>query len=310
MIGKELVKKRLLFGIEKYEDVSMSSFCTMRVGGKAEMVCFPKSICALKRVCKFTRREKMRLVTIGAGSNLLFGDDEFFGVVVGLKNLKPVIKSRHNLLYCSAQTMLSRIAEFAKEKELSGLEFATGIPAQVGGAVVMNAGAFGSSMADIVRRVLVLCGGKTKWINAKDCRFGYRTSIFKQHEMIVLGVELCLTHRQKDEITKTMIAYSRRRQVSQPKGFSCGSVFKNPPETYAGFLIEKAGLKGARVGGAEISSKHANFIINTGNATIKDVKDLIKLVQTVVFEKFSIELQLEIEIIGENYDDTRRLPHT
>ena len=309
MIGKELTKKRFLSGIEVVENALMSSFCTMRVGGRARMVCLPRNLHQLKRVLKFAKLTKKEVVIIGAGSNILFKNGLFAGVVISLKNFKTVCKIRRTKIVCSAQVHLAHIVKTACNNGLSGLEFAVGVPAQVGGATVMNAGAFGTSMADVISRVRVLDNGKTKWLSGAECEFCYRSSGLKCKKMIVLAVEFKLTRKPTTEIIEAMKIFGQKRASSQPSGFSCGSVFKNPEGFYAGFLIEQAGLKGTKIGGAEVSLKHANFIVNTGNATAQNVEDLIKFAQRVVFEKFHIELQPEIEIIGENENDTRRLPH-
>ncbi len=237
---------------------------------------------------------------LGNGSNLLVGDEGIDGAVISLRKKMSDIRCEGSELCAECGALLSRVATVAVENELCGFEFASGIPGSVGGAVYMNAGAYGSEMSEIIKSVdYVDKDGNIRTTDSADCGFGYRKSAFAERGDIILGCRLALSKGRAEEIRAKMNELTQRRVTKQPIDKpSAGSVFKRPEGHFAGGLIEQAGLKGFSVGGAQVSEKHAGFIINTGGATAADVIKLIHHIQKTVFDKFGVRLETEVKTVG------------
>jgi len=246
------------------------------------------------------KKSNLPFFILGGGSNILVSDKGYNGLVIKIKNQKSKIKN--NRILAEAGLALNRLVELSLKNNLTGMEWAVGIPGTIGGAIYGNAGAFKKSMKDLIKEVEVFDtkDEKIKIFKNKDCKFGYRDSIFKKKKnLIILSASLQLKKGKKMKIKEKIKRYLNYRKETQPLNFpSAGSIFKNPKNFYAGFLIEKCGLKGKRIGNAKISEKHANFIVNLGNGKAKDVKKLIKLIKKKVKNKFKIELEEEIQYLS------------
>lgn len=280
----------------------MARHTTWRIGGPADIFVEPAGVKELARLVTWVYGRDLPLYFIGNGSNLLVKDGGIRGIVVKIGRAFGQVQVRETTLIAGAGTMLGLLASVAQKSGVGGLEFATGIPGTVGGAVVMNAGANGSSMADLVQEVMVMdLSGELERRNAGELGFGYRTSNLLGSSLVVLEVTCRGVARDPDRIRADMEQYLARRRASQPLSYpSAGSVFKNPPGKTAGWLIEQAGCKGMRQGDAQVSLVHANFIVNLGRATARDVQILIHRVQQLVYERFGITLTLEVQILGED----------
>ncbi|MCR5553843.1 MAG: UDP-N-acetylmuramate dehydrogenase [bacterium] len=294
-----LPKSRLL------ENVSLKNFTTFRIGGVSKWLAFPKSFNEVKRIINHCKKFNVSYFCLGEGSNTLFCDGGFDGVVISLKKLNK-IKRKGNIISAYAGLTISEVISFAKTNSLSGLEWATGIPASVGGAVVNNAGCFGYDISQSVNRVYALKDGKIVRFWANQCDFSYRHSIFS-NSLIVLKVEFKLNKESKEFIEKKIKEFITKRINLQPRGFSAGSVYKKVGSVSAGKIIDELGLKGTRVGDAIVSPKHANFIINLGNATSADVLRLMQIIEDKVKTERKIVLTREIIIIGESNENNRGL---
>lgn len=276
----------------------MKLHTTFRVGGNAEYFVEPTmdEICPLISLLK---KEDLAYTLIGNGSNLLVSDEGISGVVISFGTQMAEVEVTGNKIKAQAGILLSRLASFAASNALSGLEFASGIPGTLGGAIAMNAGAYGGEMKDVVESVEVLEDGEVKTYSCEDMDFSYRHSVVQEKEMIVLSVTLSLTPGNADEITAAVKELNAKRMEKQPLNFpSAGSTFKRPEGYFAGKLIEDAGLRGYRVGGAQVSEKHCGFVVNTGDATAADIYHLILDVQAKVKEQFDVMLEPEVRMIG------------
>lgn len=273
---------------------------TFRIGGPAELFVTPESEAALCRAVEACRAADLPYQIVGNGSNLLVSDEGIEGAVIavgeGLDGVEPVPGG----LRAGAGVRLSSLCRAAQAQGLSGLEFAFGIPGTLGGGLFMNAGAYGGELAQVVRRVRVLTReGELRTREAAQCAFGYRHSAFMDNGDVILAAELALTPDDPAAIEARMQTYLQRRKEKQPLEYpSAGSVFRRPAGHYAGALIERSGLKGARVGGAQVSEKHAGFIINCGGATAGDVRALIEQIQRKVRQDSGVELECEVRFIG------------
>ncbi|MCL1924285.1 MAG: UDP-N-acetylmuramate dehydrogenase [Defluviitaleaceae bacterium] len=275
----------------------MSKHTTFQIGGAADLLFMPAHPGDLHRAISICRGQKIPYFILGNGSNVLVSDDGFRGVIIKLYNFTNV-QVEGKVVHAQSGVDMRELSRYAEENSLTGLEFAEGIPATVGGAVCMNAGAYGSEMKDVLIRVDVLRDGEIRRLLPSELEFGYRTSLVKKENLIVLSATFLLEHGEKDEIRLKMADLNKRRLDKQPLEFpSAGSVFKRPEGYFAGKLIQDSGLQGVSIGGAEVSTKHAGFIINKGNATAKDVLDLIKHVQKTVKDKFGVELEREIILL-------------
>lgn len=292
--------RRILAGTVKVLE-PMKNHTTWRIGGPAEIFVRPAGLKDLQKVLAYAREKGLDITVIGNGSNLLVSDKGIRGIVVQIGRGMDHIKVNHNLITAGAGVKLARLAAIAREHELGGLEFAAGIPGTVGGALVMNAGANGSCTADLVREVVTVdYHGNMKSFPAEKLDFGYRRSCLRGIPVIVVEAAFEGFKSKRELIDKITQDYLAKRKKSQPLNYpSAGSVFKNPPGDSAGRLIEMAGGKGLRVGDAQVSHKHANFFINRGGATAEDMLTLIEIVRSLVFEKYGIELSLEVQLVGE-----------
>jgi len=279
----------------------MKHHTSFRIGGPADIMVLPTGQEQVSKIVKICRDQGIPFFVMGNGTNLLVRDEGIRGVVIKLaQNFNDAIVHK-NIMKCKAGMSLSMAAKIALENSLSGLEFAHGIPGTIGGAAVMNAGAYDGEMADIVRQVTVLdMDGNIFELPKSQLEYGYRSCNLQKGDKILLEVELELKPGNYEDIKRKMEDFSQRRRDKQPLNLpSAGSAFKRPPGNYAGALIEQAGLKGYRIGDAMVSDKHAGFIVNVGNATFDDVMRLIQYVKHQVKEKFDVELESEIKILGD-----------
>lgn len=277
---------------------SLKKCSSFGIGGNATYFATPCSLDDLFNLIDFAEKEFLSYKIIGNGTNILFSDNGFKGLIISTKKIASCVISDETKIFAGAGANLSTVIKLAKNNSLSGLEFAVGIPGSIGGAVVMNAGTKEGEMSDVVRSVTVLENGDIRTIEQSQLEFSYRHSyFFNNKKAIILFVELELTKSTIDEIEYNMNNAITHRLKTQPKEKSAGCVFKKCGEIPAGLLIDQAGLKGVCVGGAKVSEVHANFIVNSNDATAKDVKQLIKKVKNKVLDKYNLELELEIEII-------------
>jgi len=281
-------------------NVAMSSYSTFRAGGKAEAICFINDLSMLTQVISFLDSEAIPWMTVGKGSNLLVTDKGISGAVIILKGaLAEVHEESNHMVTAGGGLSTIKLLKYCVQHGLAGMEFMSGIPGTIGGAVIMNAGACGEEIGDRLQKVAIMTPeGKTEEIDRSQISFEYRnTSIPKN--TIVYSVSLCLEKDRRELIKKRVESNLNKRKVSQPLDMpSCGSVFKNPPGKFAGKLIEESGLKGMRIGGAMISSKHANFIVNAGNAKALDIIELIDIARKKVKEDSGVDLETEIKVVG------------
>jgi len=285
-------------GIKK--NVKLAPFTTFKIGGRAKYFLVAKIKEDLIEAIKAAKGFKLPFFILGGGSNILVADEGFDGLVIRLQVTGHRLQG--NRIFTEAGTPLSQIVNLAFKNNLTGLEWAIGIPGTVGGAIWGNAGAFEKSISDIIEKVEVfdVKNKKIKIFRNKDCKFGYRESVFKKNKyLIILSAKLKLKKDKKSEIKKRIKEFLEYRKETQPLNFpSAGSIFKNPPGFSAAELIEKCGLKGKKIGKAQISKKHANFILNLGGASAEDVKNLIDLAKQKVKNNFGIDLEEEITILS------------
>ena len=279
----------------------MKRHTTFRIGGPAEVFVMPENLEEVQRILEICRTEDLPYFILGNGSNLLVSDRGYRGVVIQMDRNFGEVKVEGTEIHASAGALLSTIAVAARRASLTGFEFAGGIPGTLGGAVVMNAGAYGGEMKDVLRKVMVMDqSGKVFEIPAEELQMGYRTSIIKTAGYIVLGAVLSLKEGNLEEIKMLTRKLSEQRTSKQPLEYpSAGSTFKRPEGYFAGKLIMDSGLRGYRVGGAQVSEKHCGFVINTGDATAEDVCGLMKHVTETVYAKFGVTLEPEVKFLGE-----------
>ena len=280
-------------------DEPMSSHCTFRAGGTAKYYVIPDEYTKVRDVLRLCVEENIPYYVIGNGSNLLVQDDGFDGVIIEIDSALAKIEINGNEIVAKAGAKLSKIAVKALNESLTGFEFAHGIPGNLGGAVTMNAGAYGGEMKDVLKWVKVLDNnGEMKTLKAEELELGYRTSIIVKEKMIVLEACIELHEGNRDEIEMHMKELMAKRNEKQPLEYpSAGSTFKRPEGYFAGKLIQDAGLKGYRVGGAMVSEKHSGFVINYDNATATDIINLMKDVRKKVYEEFQVTLEPEVKIL-------------
>ncbi len=279
----------------------MAKYTTFRVGGPADMMIRIGDEEQLARLVAYFYQLRQPYLVIGNGSNLLVSDRGYRGIVLLIGGEMGAITLQDGYMSVQAGALLSRAAAEAAKNSLSGLEFAAGIPGSVGGAIVMNAGAYDGEMSQVVESVTVLNEqGERMVLDCDTMEFGYRTSIIRNRPFIVLSALLKLTPGDKEQILSRMEELNGRRRAKQPLEYaSAGSTFKRPEGFYAGKLIMDAGMRGCRIGGAQVSEKHCGFIVNLGNATAEDINELISEVQERVKERFHVELEPEVIRIGE-----------
>jgi len=294
----EEVEKNGIGKIEK--EVFLSKYTTYKVGGLCSCIIYPKDVDKLIKLIKLIKKYNLKYKVIGNGSNLIFSDKKYDGVIIKLNALDE-IKIVGNKITVGAGYSLIKLANMATKASLTGLEFAAGIPGTVGGAIFMNAGAYKSDMGYVVKDVKVLTP-ENEIINLtnREMDFHYRTSFLQKHpEYICLEVVLRLKKGKKSEIEALIKDRRKRRLESQPLEFpSAGSVFRNPEGDAAGRIIESLGLKGLTKGGAQVSPKHANFIVNIGGASANDIRELITYVKNTVKDNYDIDLKVEQEFVN------------
>ena len=280
----------------------LSKHTTFRVGGPADVMAFPKNEEEFVSLFALAKKEAVPVTVIGNGSNLIVKDKGIRGLTIVLGEDFSGITVNDTEITASSGELLSKIARTAYNHALTGLEFASGIPGSLGGGMAMNAGAYGGQLSDVCisARIFDPETGEIKEYPACELELGYRTSMPLKTGCIVTSAKFRLKEGDKEEILKTMEELNAKRREKQPLAYpSAGSTFKRPEGYFAGALIESANLKGASIGGAQVSALHAGFIINTGNATAKDILDLIAHVQKTVFEKHGVHLETEVRILGE-----------
>lgn len=292
--------KSLNVGVVK-ENEPLSSHTTIKIGGPADLFIEPSSIENLEKTMNLVRKYKLNWRVIGRGSNLLVSDKGIEGVVIKLGEKLNHLKIEETSVTVGAGFSLISLAIIAGKKGLSGLEFASGIPGSVGGAVYMNAGAHGSDISKILTEAHILFeDGTLEWLSNEEMEFSYRTSILqKKRPGIVVEAKFQLTEGNREEIIAVMQKNKDYRKETQPWNYPCaGSIFRNPLPYYAGKLVQDSGLKGYQIGGAQISNMHGNFIVNAGNAKAEDVLQLIEYVRKTIYDKYHVKMETEVEIIG------------
>lgn len=282
-------------------NVEMKNHTSFRVGGPVDVLVTPASYDEIVNILKLCKKSRTPYFIIGNGSNLLVKDGGIRGIAIKLSKLSNISVERNKIIAQSGAAITS-VSIAAREAKLSGLEFACGIPGSVGGSVAMNAGAYGGEIAHVLESALVVDeNGEIKNLKNNELELGYRASAVTKNNYVVLEVTFSLKNQEYDNIKKRMDELMKARKEKQPLEYpSAGSTFKRPEGFFAGKLIEDSGLKGTNVGDAEVSIKHSGFIINKGNATAKDILDLIEKVQNTVKKKYNVELCPEVRIIGED----------
>ena len=289
-----------ILGCESRKYEPMSKHTSFKIGGNADVYIKVNNLSKLSTILKECQASDVDYMILGNGSNLLVSDEGIRGAVIRLDgDFRKITLLDDTTIFCGAGATLAYLCKFALNCGLSGLEFAWGIPGTVGGAVFMNAGAYDGEMKDVVHSVSHISpSGEIGRTEKENLNFGYRTSVYRSNNMIITGVTLKLKKGNPDEIRAKMDDYMSRRSTKQPLEYpSAGSVFKRPEGNFAGALIEQCGLKGKTCGGAQVSEKHAGFIINKSNATSKDVRDLIGEIQKTVSEKTGYSLECELIIL-------------
>lgn len=281
-------------------DEPMNRHTTFRIGGPAAIFCRPGNAAALSDTVQACLEAEVPYSILGNGSNVLVSDEGFPGVVIQLFRNMDALRVRGCLIEAEAGALLARIAHLAAKEGLTGLEFASGIPGTLGGALVMNAGAYGGEMKDVVREAVVMKqDGELLRLSKKELELGYRSSIIAKKGYLVLSALLELEKGDPEAIETRMKELKEARLQKQPLEYaSAGSTFKRPQGHFAGKLIMDAGLRGYTVGGAQVSEKHCGFVINRGGATAGDVLQLVKDVQKKVQEQFGVDLELEVKLLG------------
>lgn len=285
--------------LEFFSDMSLKEFCTFHIGGNARYLFVANSTSGLKKAIKWCQKHKCKFKIIGCGANLLFDDAGFNGAII--VNKSKHIKSFGCFLLASSGTTIAELISFSKQKQLSGLEYFSGIPSSLGGGIVNNLGAWGHEIAKSIVYVKGFFANKPNKIvklTNKQCKFDYRNSIFKSNNFVITTAKIKLKKASKFEIEHRILETIKKKHASQPMDkFSAGSVFKRS-QIIPAKLIEEAGLKGLIVGNAQISQKHSGFIVNIGNASARDVKNLVEIIKLEIKTKYDVNLDLEIEYVS------------
>lgn len=291
--------KELSIKGELLENQALSDYTFTRTGGKADILAFPEREADLKTLILWAGKNQVPVTILGNASNLIVKDGGIEGLVIILTEMKD-IEINATTVRAQAGARLIDVSEMAGEKSLTGLEFACGIPGSIGGAVYMNAGAYGGEVSDVIESVRVMnWQGEVYDVGLADCHFSYRHSGFQDGKAIILGVTFKLKKGNLTEILNKMKDLTFQRQSKQPLEYpSCGSVFKRPSGYFTGQLIQEAGLQGYQIGGAQVSKKHAGFIVNIDNATASDYIQLIQYIQKVIWNRNQVALEPEVRIIG------------
>ena len=279
----------------------LKKYSFTKTGGNAEVLVRVKTEEDLQYIIKYSYDHEIELTILGNGSNVLISDTGISGIVVITSDMNNIELSEENILSCYAGTTLKELTDFCIENSLTNLEFSCGIPGSVGGAIFMNAGAYGGEMKEVVEKVEVFDRkGIKKVYSNEDMKFSYRHSVIQETGEIISKVYFKMIDGNKEEIVARVNELNKMREEKQPLEYpSCGSVFKRPVGYFAGKLIQDAGLQGLTVGGAQVSTKHAGFMVNINNATCEDYKNLIKKVQEEVFKHSGVELECEVKVLGE-----------
>ncbi|MBZ6025705.1 UDP-N-acetylmuramate dehydrogenase [Bacillus cereus] len=279
----------------------LARYTTMKIGGPADILIVPKHVAGIEKTLQLVKQYKTKWTVIGRGSNLLVSDQGIEGVVIRLgEGLDHLEVEKHKVRVGSGYPLI-KLSTLLSRQGLAGLEFASGIPGSVGGAVYMNAGAHKSDISSVLSKALILFeDGAIDWLTNKELEFSYRASVLQtKRPGIVLEAVFQLQAGKREEIVRSMQNNKDYRRETQPWNHPCaGSVFRNPIPHFAGDLVEKAGLRGYRIGGAQISEMHGNFIVNTGEASAQDVLSLIELIKHTIKDKFDVDMHTEVEIIG------------
>ncbi len=279
-------------------DEPMKKHTGYGVGGIAKYYAKVDTLYSLNLLLNLAKQYRVKHKVIGNGTNVLVSDHGFDGIIIDTKDLNDVFLKRENVKAMAGAT-LDKLIRFNLEHKFGGLEALSGIPATIGGAVIMNAGAFGHNISDYILTVETLHNGKIKIYDKDECKFAYRTSRFLHKKEIIVSATFSFPSMDRELILSGIKSYAEIRKSIQPQGKSCGSVFINPKPLFAGALIEKAGLKGYAIGGAKVSEKHANFILTSSKATAKDVYRLIQEIKQKVKDAFGVLLVEEVECVGE-----------
>lgn len=311
----------MAFNVTKFKKLKLSCFeinaglnkhTTFKIGGKCLAFVQVYNLKELKKILKFCLKNKIKYFILGRGSNVLFQDNGFNGIIINFsecyKSLKYKIKNKNVVINVGAGMHLTKLNLFCAQNGFSGLEWSLGIPASVGGAICSNIGSFNNSISSVIKKVKVVYIAKffsfniikTKKLNLKKCNFSYRNSVFKSKKYIITQAKICLKKSDSTKVNSSMQEYLNRKKLTQPLGtYNAGCIFKNGSNYKIAQLIENLGLKGKMVGHAQISTKHSNFIVNKSKASCQNVKDLINYIKFKVQEKYKITPELEIEIIEE-----------
>jgi len=278
-------------------DEPMANHTWMKVGGPADFYFEPADRADLLALISYLQQHQLPIFVIGRGSNVLVSDEGIRGAVVNVEKALQSIVLKNGKVVAEAGVRLTQFVDFCIQNELSGVEMLAGIPGTIGGAVAMNAGAHGGEISNFLTEVEVLRDGKIEKVPRDEAEFSYRHSGFTYD--IILASTFLLPKGKKEELVQRRRDYVLKRNRTQPLELpNLGSMFKNPPQAFAAQLIEQAGLKGKRIGGAQVSEKHANFIVNVGNATAADILRLVDLIQRTVYQHSGIELELEVKLVG------------
>ena len=282
------------------KDIDLKNYSSMHVGGKCKFFFAPNTQKQLKSGVGFAKKYNIPYFILGNGTNVIFGDKGFNGLIICLKNLNE-ISIEKDIVCVGAGVNLFRLNTFLCENSFMGLEWSYGIPGSVGGAVCMNAGAYGEEFSNYIVKLEIFDGKKFRVVDKNKLWFSYRDSEVKQNKLVVTKVWLRLQKGEKAVIKQKQKEYLQKRKISQPlEYYNSGSIFKTTNGIIAGKIIDNLGLKGVKIGGAEISTLHANFIINTGSATCDDIKKLIKLVKQKVYDEIGVLLNEEVIFVGDD----------
>lgn len=282
-------------------EAPLAEYTTFKIGGPAEVLAFPHSVEEVAALVRIASEYAMPLTILGNGSNILVRDKGVRGLVLKFGEAMSGMRREGQRIIAGAGAGLGELARFAAQEKLSGLEFSVGIPGSIGGAVFMNAGAYNGEISSVVETVTAVTRrGEILTVPQDGLEFSYRHSVFQENGAIICEVKLALQDGLHEEIVSYMDEFTQKRESKQPLEMpSAGSTFKRPEGYFAGTLIEQAGLKGFRCGGAEVSTKHAGFVVNAGGATAADVQELIRQVQQRVFEHAGVQLHPEVRIVGD-----------
>jgi UDP-N-acetylmuramate dehydrogenase len=299
-MNNTIKKLQAIMAIENIkENEPMKNHTSFKVGGPADLFLMPQSRAELQAVLEICKESQNPLYIMGNGSNLIVRDKGYSGIIINTKALNQV-ETVGETLIAEPGISLKDLANVALKEKLTGLEFASGIPGSLGGAVTMNAGAYDGEMKGIIKNITVITeDGSLKTIPADQCNFGYRSSILQQHHWVLVSVELGLKNGDYQQIEAKMLDLNDQRQSKQPLEYpSAGSTFRRPVGYYAGKLVQDAGFRGYAIGGAQVSEKHSGFVINKGGATAADILNLIAAIQSAVKDQFDVDLKTEVIVIG------------